>query len=275
MKIESSEEIIKMIYKIFPQYNENQQLLINFFLMRLHTELNKAENNNQNNNILNPESNKNIALNNYLKYFQEQNMSIISDYFFGTYYTSLTCAFCKYNQFKFFPYIYGYYSINQVYQYKIITWKNGQNALYRNMNINLYEVNIYDCLYFDQQIKTSFQLCKNCGNTIIHYYQNIIFVTPIILSFIFNKNDFMSYNINFRIEENINVNIFVEDIQIKNYELIGIIYYFYPNSYIAYSKNPTDKKWYYYEDENVRVKNNFQEVIASKYNPYMLFYKQI
>ena len=262
MKIESSEEIIKMIYKIFPQYNENQQLLINFFLMRLHTELNKAENNNQNNNILNPESNKKNALKNYLNNFQEQNMSIISDYFFGTYYTSLTCAFCKYNQFKFFPYIYGYYSINQVYQYKIITWKNGQNAFYRNININLNEVNIYDCLYFDQQKKTNFQHCKKCGNTIIHNYQNIIYVTPTILSFIFNKNDFISYNINFLIEENINVNFF------------GIIFYFSPNRYIAYSKNPVDKRWYCYDDENVSVEKNFQEIIANNFIPYMLFYKQ-
>ena len=76
-KTESSEEILKMIYKIAPQYNENQQLLINFFLMRLHSELNKAENNNQNNNIINAKSHKKIALQNYLKNFRQQNISIM------------------------------------------------------------------------------------------------------------------------------------------------------------------------------------------------------
>jgi len=272
-RTESSEEILKMIYKIFPQYNENQQLLINIFLMRLHTELNKAININQNNNnILQPENNKKIALKHYLKNFQEQNMSIISDYFFGTYYTSITCAFCKYNEFKFFSYIYGYYSINQVYQHKIITWKNGQNTYYKNININLNEVNIYDCLNYDQQIKTNFQHCKKCGYTIIHNFQNIIYVTPTILSFIFNKKDFISYNINFLIEENINVNFFIEDKNITNYELIGIIFYFSQNRYIAYSKNPIDKRWYCYDDETVIVKKNFQEIIANNFIPYMLFY---
>ena len=275
MRIESSEDILKMIYKIFPQYNENQQLLMNFFLMRLHFELNKAININQNNNLQMSDSDKIIAFKKYLKNFQEQNKSIISDYFFGTYYTSITCAFCKYNEFIFFTYIFGYYSINQVYLYKIITWKNGKNTLYSNKIINPYEINIYDCLNYDQQIKTSFQVCKKCGYTIIHYHQNFIFVTSTILSFIFNKNDYMPNNINFLIEENINVNNFVEDKQIKNYELIGIIYYFYPNRYIAYSKNTTDKKWYCYEDESTSVKNNFQEVIANNYIPYMLFYKQL
>jgi hypothetical protein len=94
-KTESSEEILKMIYKIAPQFNENQQLLINFFLMRLHSELNKAENNSQNNNITIAESNKKIALQNYLNNFQQQNISIISDFFFGTYYTSSTCFFAN------------------------------------------------------------------------------------------------------------------------------------------------------------------------------------
>ena len=51
--------------------------------------------------------------------------------------------------------------------------------------------------------------------------------------------------------------------------------HFSPNRYISYCYNVIDNKWYCYDDENVKIKDSFQEVISGNYIPYMLFYKSI
>ena len=240
-KTENSNKFSNMIYQIEPNYNTSKKLLIQVIIMRLHKELNKVENSREQNKATEQMSKK-LAFNDFKQNFQEQYQSVISDIFFGSYYIQSLCSFCQNYFYNFQPYTFGRYSLNQVYIYKNQTLNLGQNELYMNnvFNININQINLFDCLYFDQQIKFKFQKCKNCGNIVQFYYKNIIYSSPTILTFIFN-NDLAFDNISFFIAEKININIFVELKHNINYNLICMIFNTFQNYYIAYCKSPIDK----------------------------------
>ena len=73
----SSKEFLDMIYKINPNYKENEECLLKFLQKRLHEELNMAENKNYNetNNInININlGNKEESLDNYVNNFKKNN----------------------------------------------------------------------------------------------------------------------------------------------------------------------------------------------------------
>ena len=266
----SSKEFLDMIYKINPNYNENQEYLIKFLQTRLHEELNKVENKNHNytNNNL---SDKNKSFQNYLNNFKEYNQSKISDIFYGTYY-SYTQFLCGHQEYNFQSYTFGFYSFQQVLQNKIITFNNGQNPLYINRIFNMNEINIYDCLFYDNQIKSGYKLCKICSIEQQCSNKNIIYSAPKILCFVFNKNENVPM-MNFNIENNINIYQFSEIKSMINYELIGIIVYFYPNRYVAFCKNPVNMLWYSYENDKVEKMFTIEEILNKRLIPYMLFYQ--
>ena len=266
----SSKEFLDMIYKINPNYNENQEYLIKFLQTRLHEELNKVENKNHNytNNNL---SDKNKSFQNYLNNFKEYNQSKISDIFYGTYY-SYTQFLCGHQEYNFQSYTFGFYSFQQVLQNKIITFNNGQNPLYINRIFNMNEINIYDCLFYDNQIKSGYKLCKICSIEQQCSNKNIIYSAPKILCFVFNKNENVPM-MNFNIENNINIYQFSEIKSMINYGLIGIIVYFYPNRYVAFCKNPVNMLWYSYENDKVEKMFTIEEILNKRLIPYMLFYQ--
>ena len=266
----SSKKFSDMIYKINPNYNENQEYLIKFLQTRLHEELNKVENKNHNytNNNL---SDKNKSFQNYLNNFKEYNQSKISDIFYGTYY-SYTQFLCGHQEYNFQSYTLGFYSFQQVLQNKIITFNNGQNPLYINRIFNMNEINIYDCLFYDNQIKSGYKLCKICSIEQQCSNKNIIYSAPKILCFVFNKNENVPM-MNFNIENNINIYQFSEIKSMINYELIGIIVYFYPNRYVAFCKNPVNMLWYSYDNDKVEKMFSIEEILNKRLIPYMLFYQ--
>ena len=270
----SNEGIIafeKMIFKIEPNYNENQELLLNFILMRLHKELNKADN--ITDLTINYENtNKSVAFKSYMQYFQCNAQSIISDLFFGAYYIQTFCCKCQCIFYSFQPYIYGHYPLNDVFQYKFQTLNMGKNELYVNKTFNAFEININDCLYYDKQMRNKIQRCNNCLNMAPCNYQSIIYYAPKILSFVFNNNLNMP-NVKFLIEEKININFFSEIKMNINYNLIGIIINDQPDHYIAYRKSTMNDKWYRYNDTIIDIKNNLNEILMSNKIPYILFYE--
>ena len=277
----NTKEFSNMLYEIEPDYNTNQKSLIKVIIMRLHEELNKVNNSKKQNiineqNITNENISKELAFKEYKNNFLKQYQSVISDIFFGSYYTQSLCSICQTYFFIFQPYSYGLYSLNQVYLHKTQTLSLGQNELYMNNNIfcaNINEINLFDCLYFDQQIKFKFQQCKSCGNYAQFNFKNIIFSSPPVLTFIFN-NDLVFPDINFFIAEQINMNLFVEIKENINYNLIGIIFITFPDHYIAYCKSPIDNRWYKYDDAIVEPQNNLNEILTTNGFPYMLFYKK-
>ena len=271
-KVEESKEFMEMVYSINPNYNENQEFLFDFIILRLHQELNKVQNQKKQveTKIL---PNQGEALKNYYETVIKQNQSKISDHFFGTNYTLILCCGCQKYLYKFTGFINIYYSLDLVSNYKLTTCRLGNNPLYINKIPNFSEVNIYDCLLFSQQIINCFQTCTNCKYMTYNYIKNAIYASPIILTIIFNRNVYLP-NICFSIEEQIDISQFVEYKVNTKYELIGIIYSTNINHFIAFSKNPIDKKWYCYDDDKVEVKNNFYEICATNTIPYTLFYQR-
>ena len=269
----SSKEFLDMIYKINPNYNENQEYLIKFLQNRLHEELNMVENkyNNYINNVNNDLRDKKKSFDNYLNNFKQNNKSKISDIFYGTYY-SYSQFFCGHQEYNFQSYTFGFYSFQQVLQNKISTYQSGQNPLYINRIFNPNEINIYDCLFYDSQIKSGYKLCEICSVEQQCSNKNIIYSAPKILCFVFNKNENVPMS-NFNIENNININHFSEIKNMINYELIGIIVYFYPNRYVAFCKNPVNMLWYSYENDKVEKMFTIEEILNKRLIPYMLFYQ--
>ena len=270
-KIEESKELLEMIYKIKPDYDENQEFLINFIIMTLHKELNKVKNPNQK-YVQSSQLSKELGLNAFKENMIKEHQSKISDYCFGTYYMWTYCSNCRKNFYSFQPYMYGFYSLDQVYNYKFKTIQYRCNELYMNRMYNLYEVNIYDCLYFDTQVNYCMLTCKQCKMMTQCSFKNIIYLSPKILIFIFNQNIFL-YNARFIIEEVINISLFVEKKNFINYNLIGIIYKLSQNNYRAFCKSPIDKQWYGYDDSKVQMMNNLQQIIMGHGIPYILFYQ--
>ena len=260
---ENANNFLQMIYKIKPQFNINREYLINFILLRLNRELNQSD----------TKSTEESGFHEYYQNNKDENRSIISKLFFGIYNKISKCNNCKNQSNKYESYIYGLYSLSQVYKYKLLTIQNGANVLYMNKPYNISQITIYDCLYFDQQMKYSQEICKKCGVETPCIFQNIIYNPPEILTFIFNKADIIN-NIFFVISDKINIKDFTANKVDKIYELIGIIIYFHPNRYTAYCQNPIDKQWYHYQDTNVYKMNNFQEITINNYIPYILFYQQ-
>ena len=269
----SSKEFLDMIYKINPNYNENQEYLIKFLQNRLHEELNMVENkyNNYINNVNNDLRDKKKSFDNYLNNFKENNKSKISDIFYGTYY-SYSQFSCGHQEYNFQSYTFGFYSFQQVLQNKILTYQSGQNPLYINRIFNANEINIYDCLFYDSQIKSGYKLCTICSVEQQCNNKNIIYSAPKILCFVFNKNENVPM-MNFNIENNINIYQFSEIKSMINYELIGIIVYFYPNRYVAFCKNPVNMLWYSYENDKVEKMFTIEEILNKRLIPYMLFYQ--
>ena len=269
----SSKEFLDMIYKINPNYNENQEYLIKFLQTRLHEELNRVENKNNNyiNNINNDLRDKKKSFDNYLNNFKENNKSKISDIFYGTYY-SYSQFSCGHQEYNFQSYTFGFYSFQQVLQNKIIKYQSGQNPLYINRIFNANEINIYDCLFYDSQIKSGYKLCTICSVEQQCNNKNIIYSAPKILCFVFNKNENVPM-MNFNIENNINIYQFSEIKSMINYGLIGIIVYFYPNRYVAFCKNPVNMLWYSYENDKVEKMFTIEEILNKRLIPYMLFYQ--
>lgn len=261
-KTEDSNEFLEMIYKIEPKYNAETNPLIKFLQENLHKELNKGANAIHEYCYKIDKSNKKLVLNNYAKNFVKENMSIVSDLFFGTYYRYTQFIYCKHELYDF-----GFYSFTIYNLFEIKKMKCNMNNLSITSPMIL---NIHDCLFYDQRVLYNFETCKKCCKSLQCCYKNIIFIPPKILCFTFNKS--VPNNTRFLIDEYINIDAYIEVQTNSKYELIGVIYFFYPNRYIAFCKNPINKMWYSYENEKVQQANFniFQKMFII---PYMLFYQ--
>ena len=169
-KTKSSKNILEMIYKINPNYNEIEEPLIEFILKRLHNELIQTGNKNKLNLKTVEINNKNSAFQHYLQNFQNHNKSLINDIFAWTYYTLDNKS--GNNEYNFQSLFYKFYPLEQIYQF------NNQNG------ININKINIYNCLSYEHQ-------------------KQAIYSTSEILIFILSKTN-LDKNINFLIEEYIN-----------------------------------------------------------------------
>ena len=97
--------------------------LVNFIIMTLHEELNKANKNYSSNlsYIKIDQSNQMEVFNAFLKNFVNENRSVISDIFYGVYSIHTQCSGCKTIKYNFQTYFFLVFPLEEI---KKIKYKN-------------------------------------------------------------------------------------------------------------------------------------------------------
>ena len=265
------------------QAGDSKDFII-FILEQIHKELKKPVKNNKEPNEALNQYDKGNAFKHFMFEFQNE-VSIISDMFFGFNETTNICLFCKnsYQQKNMQNPICYNYGIFNVLIFPLEEVKNMKINYYKanNVNINnINEVNLYECFYYNQKTdlftgenKNYCNICKQLWDS---EYTSYIFSSPNILVMILNRGKNNIYKVKINFSEIIDISQFVIDKSIsQTYNLYGVICHLGPSSmsghFVAYCRNRIDNKWYLYNDGIVTLCTRPQQ-----YNdgmPYILFYR--
>ena len=264
------------------QAGDSKDFII-FILEQIHNELKHSMGNNKEpNNPLN-QYDKNNAFEHFLYDFKND-LSIISDIFFGLNQTTNVCLNCKnnYNSRNLanpICYNYGIFNVIIFPLEEVKNMKNRNNFMMRNNNI----VELNDCFYFNQ--KTDFftgenkNYCNICRKLWDSEYTSHIYSSPNVLILILNRGKNNIYNVKINFQEKIDISKFVlvhNSTQV--YNLYGVITHLGesgPNAhFVASCKSPVDGYWYRYNDAMVTPIYNFMKEIHDFGKPYILFYQK-
>ena len=271
--------------------------LVNFIIMTLHDELNKANKNNTNNDnnfqngVMINQFNKKLVLENIVKEFEKNNKSIISDIFYAMNLSETQCSFCRNIIYNYQIYYFIVFPLEEVRKFKYPQFyiNNNFNNYPQYNQINNYnniprEVSIYDCFEYDRKINNMVgqnqMYCNYCkANT------NCIMVTklvtgPEVLILLLNRGKGLEFDVKINFVEYLNLEKYIE---MKNtgyyYELLGVITHIGENGqgghFIAYCRDPFTNVWSKYNDAIVTEVNNFKNDILDFANPYLLFYQKL
>ena len=285
------------------QANDSKDL-VNFIIMTLHEELNKAPKKNLS-EIINQQidqTNPKIVLNAFLNSFINENQSIISDLFYAVSCTGTKCSVCNILKYNYQIYFFLIFPLEEVRKYKIQRLQNQymiENQNFMNMNPMLYQQNLYnfqlnlqknnsvnldDCFEFNQKndlfTGENAMYCNFCQKTLPSYYQTTLYTSPEILILVLNRGKGIEFKVKLEFIENLNLMNYV---QLKDtgymYTLIGVVTHMGESGasghFIAYCKSPRDYNWYKYNDDLVSKVINFKQEIIDYAMPYILFYQKI
>ena len=289
------EEFKKKISKMNPLFEgiaaNDSKDLVNFIIMTLHEELNKANNkNNIINNIPLDQRNKQLMFNNFSQDFMDKNKSIISDLFYSINCSITECLNCHNKLYNYQTYFFLIFPLEEVRKYKIKKINNNNyiqfNQFYafniiNNMNIN--EVNIYECFDYDKKCNImsgeNSLYCNNCKINCNGSMMTYLVTGPEILILILNRGKGIEFDVKINFQENLNLYNYIEYKDTGyNYKLIGVITHIGESSmsghFIAYCRDPIINKWFKYNDAIVTEIIDFKEVINFAM-PYLLFYQKI
>ena len=260
-----------------------------FVLEQLHKELKKPINSN-NNNLISEQLNqydKNNSLNHFFKDFKNE-LSIISDIFYGFNETTNECMNCK-NIYNFkglnnnpICYNYGIFNCLIFPLEEVKNFKYNNNYTFNNFCQINNCVSLYDCFQYNQKTELftgqNRNYCNICKQLFDSYYTSKIYICPTVLILILNRGKGNIYNIKLFFDEIIDITEFVlqkESTKIV-YNLYGVITHIGqsgPNAhFVASCKSPIDNKWYRYNDSFVNPIENVQKEIIDFGTPYILFY---
>ena len=276
------EEFKKKISKMNPLFEgvaaNDAKDLVQFLIMTLHKELNKAGESNVNNAINLDQRNKQLMFQVFAQDFMNSNKSVISDLFYGVNYNITQCGFCNTQTFNYQTYFFLIFPLEEVRIFK------SQNNI--NYNYNCFannEVNIYDCFFYDQKINymtgSNIMYCNFCRQTCNTSMRTILSTGPEILIIILNRGQGIQFNVKINFLEEINLENFIEMKQTGCiYKLIGVITHIGESGmgghFIAYSKNPISNEWNKYNDSIVSPVSNFKKDVIDFAMPYLLFYQK-
>ena len=284
------------------QANDSKDL-VNFIIMTLHQELNKAPKKElPNNNQIVDQTNKQLIYQYFINNYQNENKSIVSDIFYGINFTSTQCSNCKIIKYNFQTYFFLIFPLEEVRKMKIQLLTNQFEQMYYNIKMmnpflyqqyfanfklninNMKSVNIIDCFQYNQKMEyftgENSMYCNKCNVQCSAYYQTKLFSAPQILIIVLNRGKGIEFIVKLEFFEDLNLANFIEN---KNagfmYKLIGVVTHLGESGasghFIAYCRSPIDNQWYRYNDDLVSKVNNFYEEIINYAMPYILFFQNI
>jgi len=287
----SPNSIKNIIEQMNPSFKEGQVVnpknFIDFILMKLHQELYKTKNIEQNIGPLDPYNQKSSLMHS-VNDFQRQG-SIITDCFTGFNEETNECLNCKQifnSRGQNNPIRYSYkifncllFPLEEVKKMKNNTLKS------QNININNNRVSLYECFFYNQN---SF-ICKREKNKICQICKQIsdsmlttkIFTSPNILILILDRGKGNIYDVKLDFSESIDITKFViqKEVPEIKYNLYGVISQVGKSGsnehYIASCKNPIDNKWYRYNHNFVVPISNIQKEIIEYGDSFVLFYEKL
>ena len=258
--------------------------LVNFLLMTLHSELNKAPENQiqENNNIFQDQRNKNQMFNNFANYFTKSYLSIISDLFYALNYNMTQCSNCKAISYNYQVYFFLIFPLEEVRKFKLSN-NTGFNIFNNSFNTNNNEVNIYDCFDYDRKYNImageNAMYCNYCKQTCNCTMCTNLATGPEILIIILNRGEGIQFNVKINFSTDLNLANYIE---LQNtgyqYELFGVITHIGESGmgghFIAYCKEYWNNQWLKFNDALVSPVNNFKTEVIDFAMPYLLFYQK-
>ena len=279
---EFKEKISKM-NPLFEGITENDAKdLVNFLIMKLHTELNKAPKdplNISNKNSFEEQKDKNLMLNKFMVKFTKAQNSIISDLFYAMNCTSNKCNNCQIIFYNYQIYFFLLFPLEEVRKFKLM---NNNGFINNNFNLNNNIVDIYDCFNYDMRINlmsgNNAMYCNYCKQTCNNSMCTTLTTGPEILIIILNRGKGNMYNvkINFYLEINLYNYIELKETG-THYELFGVITHLGESiggRYIAYCKSYWDNQWFKFDDAFVNPVQDFKSEVIDYAMPYLLFYQK-
>ena len=266
------------------QNNNNIELkeYINFFILKLHDELNTkkdvlSQNNNEVNNAEQEIKNENDELISFLKNFTEKNNSIISKNLYGITKYTLYCNQCQNTFYNFHCYSHLYFNLDHVLDYKI-------NRYHRED----VDINLNDCLDYYQKAETlrgdNGIFCPSCKVQTESTSIKNIYSTKNVIIFVLDRNYGNKFNqafVNF--DDILNLRDYVEykkegEKNREKFFLGGVVNYYmgdYEENgiYKAYVRMGKKSDWCCYEDENVYTVS--LDDIKNNGYPVVLFYHKL
>ena len=246
------------------QANDSKDLVL-FILETMHNELNSAKKGNENNFEIIDQYNYEKSLQSFLKYFQENFKSVVSDIFYGMYNSRMKCHSC------------GIITHNiQCYSILIMPLEEVRKFKYRYQNY----VTIREC--FEHYQKSDFMTgqnqiyCNYCKRMSTSENNTTLIVGPQVLIINLNRGKGLQFNIKILFDEYLDISDFIYYKQGNvKYKLIGVVTHFGPSGesghFIAFCKSFVDNNWYKYNDAIVTL-SSFYEVQKTGV-PYILFYE--
>ena len=249
--------------------------LVNFIILKLHIELNKIKNIQDNNNYSQlDQSNKDLVFQNFTQDFMQKNKSIISDLFYAINCNVTQCSRCQIKLFNYQTYFFITFPLEEVRKFKT------QFNQFNNYNN---EVHIYDCFNYDRKINVmngeNSIYCNYCKMSCEGYMSTNLITGPEILIIILNRGKGKQFDIKIKFEEILNLKNYIEYTNTGiNYLLTGVITHIGESGmgghFIAYCRDIFTNLWYKFNDAIVS-QANFQTEVLNFAMPYLLFYQKI
>ena len=269
--------------------------LVNFLIMTLHQELNKAPPEQiveTGGNMFQEQTNKMVMLNKFYDNFQKNNKSIISDLFYALNCNITQCSNCGTMSYNYQIYFFLIFPLEEVRKFKLMNgngngnFNNNFNSLMTNNfsnNANNNMVDIYDCFDYDRRINfmmgDNSMYCNYCKQTCGSQMCTNLTSGPEVLIIILNRGKGIEFNVKINFNLDLDLSNYIE---LQNtgtqYELFGVITHIGESGmgghFIAYCKEYWNNQWLKFNDAMVDPVKDYKSEVIDFAMPYLLFYKK-